>query len=137
LNTIEEDGKNALKTAIQDFNYDLNHKDDIVKQYKATFKLTRIEPDELTDPPGGKEIRKNCIVKKFLKKNKNVACIPVTVQDYDKSRLIVLEELRGSRNVLKFYGISDIDKHSRYLNWLNVKIFAIFIIHARSIGLQR
>ncbi|CAG8515152.1 1314_t:CDS:10 [Funneliformis caledonium] len=79
---------------------------------KNTIKTTTIEPHELTDPLGDKPT--DCgIVKKSIKFSVDVAYTPTIIQDDDFMKTIahftMLEKLRYSDNILKFYGLSHID----------------------------
>jgi len=112
LETIEGGitDSSQINTVLQEVILIKNHITDIEKSrvdnsrlILETIKVTRIEPDELTDPLGEKAINqheKNCVLKKSFRQNKeDVACIPITIQndDYDDSRikaqLIILEKL--------------------------------------------
>ncbi|CAG8591578.1 13299_t:CDS:2 [Funneliformis mosseae] len=73
--------------------------------------VTTLPPHELTNPFVRKaNDRRGGIVKKCLKYSIDVACIPITIPDDNFSRtqdqLTILEKLRDSSNILKFYGLS-------------------------------
>ncbi|CAI2170433.1 19993_t:CDS:2 [Funneliformis geosporum] len=72
--------------------------------------VTTIQPHELTDPFGKTHDCRGSIVKKCLKYSIDVACIPITIPDDNFSKiqdqLTILEKLRDSSNILKFYGLS-------------------------------
>ncbi|CAI2166719.1 19772_t:CDS:10 [Funneliformis geosporum] len=71
------------------------------------------KPHELTGPLGGNPTDRGIIVKKSIKHSIDVAYIPITIQfdDFIKTiaHLTMLEKLRDSDNILKFYGLSHND----------------------------
>ncbi|RIA81175.1 kinase-like domain-containing protein [Glomus cerebriforme] len=88
-----------------------------------SIKATTIEPNELTDPLGGKATdrrrkKEPYIVKKSWKFSIDVACIPTNIPEDNsmkaqnvQAKLAILGKLQDSPNILKFYGLSHIDNN--------------------------
>ncbi|CAG8522749.1 5382_t:CDS:2 [Funneliformis mosseae] len=86
-----------------------------------SIKANKIEPNELTEPLGGKASDRRgkeepYTLRKCLKQSIDVACIPTTLQDDNsqkaqrvQAQLTILGKLRDSPNILKFYGLSYVD----------------------------
>ncbi|CAG8518493.1 10968_t:CDS:2 [Funneliformis caledonium] len=97
--------------------------------------VTTIQSHELTDPFGrqaNNRRRRGSIIKKCLKNSIDVACIPTTIPDDNFSKiqdqLTILETLRDSSNILKFYGISrDDNQLFMIFEWAELKtLFEVY-----------
>ncbi|CAG8630271.1 6298_t:CDS:2 [Funneliformis caledonium] len=120
-------GNNQINTVLQEVILIKNQIDSIHEFKKSnlpipeSIKANKIEPNELTEPLGGKASDRRgkeepYTLRKCLKQSIDVACIPTTLQDDNsqkaqrvQAQLTILGKLRDSPNILKFYGLSYVD----------------------------
>ncbi|CAI2170749.1 13593_t:CDS:2 [Funneliformis geosporum] len=120
-------GNNQINTVLQEVILIKNQIESIHDIKKSnlpipeSIKANKIEPNELTDPLGGKKSDRRgkgepYTYRKSLKQSIDVACIPTTLPDDNsqktqkiQAQLTILGKLRDSPNILKFYGLSYID----------------------------
>jgi serine/threonine protein kinase len=83
------------------------------------FKATKINPKELEDPLSGESNRKS-VIKKLYRGNE-VACKPNTTETESQKiqkQLVIFKKLKESPNILKFYGLSNLnDNHVMVFEW--------------------
>ncbi|CAG8518003.1 11739_t:CDS:10 [Funneliformis mosseae] len=117
---------NQINTVLQEVILIKNQIESTQKRYlpiPESIKANKIEPNELTEPLGGKASDRRgkeepYTLRKCLKQSIDVACIPTKLQDdnsqkaqWFQAQLSILGKLQDSPNILKFYGFSYVESH--------------------------
>ncbi|CAG8524695.1 9003_t:CDS:2 [Gigaspora margarita] len=89
------------------------------KMDRIILKVIKINPKELDDPPY-KETNLHTIIRKLYRGNE-VECKPTNIEDEDQriqAQLVILGKLKECPNVLKFYGLSNLnDRQVMVFEW--------------------